>query len=172
MREACLQKQAFFYGEELPSLFERESMKEKIYNHCLQLVNEKLAALEQAYRESREALESEAKNTAGDKHETGRAMIQLEQEKMSRQLQETQKLKSMLQRVPYDKVHQRVESGALVECSEGRFFIAVGLGRLEIDDKEVFVVAPFSPLAQAMLGKQKGEAFGFWNQSVVISTIC
>lgn len=135
--------------------------KKKIYDHCLALVNEKLANLHQAFTESREALQSEAKSTAGDKHETGRAMIQLEQEKMGRQLQETEKLKTMLQRVPFDKSFISVQSGAVVETDNGLFFVAVGIGQLKIEDQEVFVLAPSSPLAQAMLGKKAGEKFQF-----------
>lgn len=146
-------------------------LKKKIYDHCLALVNEKLENLHQAFAESREALQSEAKSTAGDKHQTGRAMIQLEQEKMSRQLQETEKLKNMLQRVPYDKAFDSVQSGALVETSNGHFFVAVGLSQVKIDDQEIFVLAPSSPLAQAMLGKKAGEKFQFRGSEMQIQSL-
>ena len=131
--------------------------KNKLYNQCKSLVQEKLELLNSAYAESREALGSEAKSTAGDKHETGRAMIQLEQEKMGRQLAETQKLQNILARINADKIYERVQSGALVKADTGLYFIAVGIGKLEVEGNDVFVMAPTSPLAQAMLGKVKGE---------------
>lgn len=137
------------------------SFKQQLYTKCLTLVSKKLELINSAFAESREALGSEAKSTAGDKHETGRAMIQLEQEKMGRQLAETQKLQTILSRINADKVYDKVQSGALVETDNGCYFIAVGLGKLKVGGVEIFVMAPTSPLAQAMLGKGKGEKVNF-----------
>lgn len=137
------------------------SLKQAIFEHCRKLVDQKLLLLNTAYVESRAALESEAKSTAGDKHETGRAMIQLEQEKMSRQYSETEKLKNVLLRVPFDKAFDRVQSGALVQLNGTLYFIAIGLGKITVREQTVFVMAPASPLAQLMLGKMENEEIHF-----------
>ncbi len=145
--------------------------KQQLYTNCLTLITKKLEQLNSAFAESREALGSEAKSTAGDKHETGRAMIQLEQEKMGRQLAETQKLQTILSRVNATKVYDKVQSGALVETDSGYYFIAVGIGKMQIDNQEVFVMAPTSPLAQAMLGKATGDGISFNGKSFQIKSI-
>ena len=71
-------------------------IKQKLYNKCVSLVEEKLELLQKAIDESQKALSSESKSTAGDKHETGRAMIHLEMEKNGKVFAETNKLKKVL----------------------------------------------------------------------------
>lgn len=145
--------------------------KEEVYLRCIAIVEEKLNLINTAFAESREALSSEAKSTAGDKHETGRAMIQLEQEKMGRQLLENQKLLNILQRIDSSKSCKKIQSGALFLMKDKWYFIAVGLGGIELNDKPVFVMAPTSPLAQAMLGKMSGESLSFNGKSFTIKDI-
>lgn len=145
--------------------------KQQLYSECLTLVNKKLEFLNSAFAESREALGSEAKSTAGDKHETGRAMIQLEQEKMGRQLAETQKLQTILVRINPEKVCDTVQSGSLVKTNIGAFYLAVGLGKLTVEGLETFVMAPTSPLAQAMLGKKTSDKFTFNGKSIEIISV-
>ncbi len=140
--------------------------KRVLYEQCLKLVKGKLDTLNAAYTEASEALQAESRSTAGDKHETGRAMIQLEQEKMGRQLKETQKLEQMLARVPHARSHSQVESGALVQTEKDIFFVAAGLGTVRIGETEVIVLAPASPLAQAILRKRAGDSVEF-NSSII-----
>ncbi len=146
--------------------------KEQLFHLCLQQLEQKLLQLKQAMADTQEALASEAKSTAGDKHETGRAMIQLEQEKLGKQLREIQKARNALIQVPYRKKHQKVESGALVKTEQGLYFLAIGLGPIEVEGQNVFVVAPSSPVAQAMLLKEAGEMFSFNGHQNIIETIC
>lgn len=143
----------------------KAKLKSELHRKCEELLQRKLDRLNQAFAETREALLSEAKSTAGDKHETGRAMIQLEQEKMSRQFKETEHLQDLLQRVPQGKEFSEVQSGALVQSSTALLYIAVGLGKVELQGIEVFVVAPSSPLAQLMLRMKAGESFNFNGRS-------
>lgn len=52
-------------------------IKEHLYDHCLEYVNSNIETARKAIAAAQEAMESENKSTAGDKHETGRAMKQL-----------------------------------------------------------------------------------------------
>ena len=57
------------------------SLKKQLYLFCVDYVESKLTNLQSALASAREAVSDDSKSTAGDKHETGRAMAQLEQEK-------------------------------------------------------------------------------------------
>jgi hypothetical protein len=138
-----------------------QQFKIALHQQCVDLVNQRLDTLNRAYIESREALSSEAKSTAGDKHETGRAMIQLEQEKMSRQLLETQKLAHLIVRINPVKECKTVMAGAVVLVNQDWYYMAAGLGKINLKEGSAFVMAPTSPLAQAMLGKAAGDTFTF-----------
>ena len=146
-------------------------LKARLYARCIKILEQKLSNLREAYEQSREDLHSESKSTAGDKHETGRAMIQLEQEKMSFRLQETEKLQNLLQRVRCEKACKMAQSGALVRTTQGSFFIAVGLGSIDMDGEKVFVAAPTSPLIQALLGKKASDSFEFRGKEIKILSV-
>ena len=49
-------------------------------------LNEKGKRIQLAFDDLNSAITDDSKSTAGDKHETGRAMVHLEQEKLSKQL--------------------------------------------------------------------------------------
>lgn len=57
------------------------SLKEELYELCVDFVDSRLSTIQQTIESNQKALTSETKSSAGDKHETGRAMLQLEMEK-------------------------------------------------------------------------------------------
>ena len=61
-------------------------IKEALFSQCESFVNKRLQTVEAVLSSNQKALQSETKSSAGDKHETGRAMLQLEMEKAGQQL--------------------------------------------------------------------------------------
>lgn len=107
----------------------------------------------------RQAVQTESKSTAGDKHETGRAMIHLEQEKLHSQLAEAQQLLAELSQIKPEQNLQSIQKGALVNTNRVSFYIAVDLGKVNFEEKDIFVVSSQSPIGKQMLGKRLGESF-------------
>ena len=79
------------------------AIKQHLYNHCLKFVNTRFQTIQKTINEIQESLTSETKSSAGNKHETGRAMLQLEREKAGNQLAEVQKTKAMLSKIDVEK---------------------------------------------------------------------
>ena len=52
-----------------------------------------------------------------------------------------------------------VRIGSLVECSNGLFFVGIGLGKIEVGDDHVFCISIGSPLGIAILKKSEKELF-------------
>lgn len=111
---------------------------------------------------------NETKSTAGDKHETGRAMAQLEQEKIGSQIAEITKLKEILFRIQPEKTSTKVELGSLVETSSGIFFISIGIGAFLFEGKSVFCITPMAPVCQLLLGKQKCDQVEWQGKTIEI----
>lgn len=59
--------------------------KAKVYLHCQRIINEKRALLEKEMKSLQESSNNETKSSAGDKHETSRALAQAEQENLGNQ---------------------------------------------------------------------------------------
>ena len=79
------------------------SLKKDLYAQCLKFVEDRYLKIHNQINEIQESLTSETKSSAGDKHETGRAMLQLEREKVGQQLAEVEKLKEGLSKIDVDK---------------------------------------------------------------------
>ena len=103
----------------------------------------------------------DAKSSAGDKHETGLAMAQLEQEKLRYQIYEFQKMGEIVQKINPSKSNSKIHLGSLVQTDKGWFYISVGLGSLTFKDQVIFAINPEAPVGNALIGKVKGESIHF-----------
>ena len=137
--------------------------KKFIYDDLVQNLNEKLNNIEFLIISACESRDSESKSSAGDKHETSRAKIQLEIDNYSKQkLNIIEKLK-VLESIDINKKNNKVENGALVETNVGFFFIAIGLGRWTVNSEQIFVISLASPIGKFMKGKLESSSYTFRN---------
>ena len=105
-----------------------------------------------------EALTSEAKSTAGDKHETGRAMIHQEMRQVNDTLQRSQSALQELKRMQKASVAPAfVASGVLAETSGPWVLMGLPLGKLDLDGTVVLGVSSEAPLAKAWFGAKPGD---------------
>jgi len=133
------------------------AFKSRLLGHCIHLAEEKVRAIESELSSSRESSATEGKSTAGDKHETARAMMHLEQEKLHRQLAEAQVLMAELERIDPKAHHAKVGLGVLITTDKGNFFLATGLGKVAFEGKSYFVVSVKAPIALQFLGRTNGD---------------
>lgn len=145
--------------------------KELLHSHCLNLVEDKITLIKNAIKQAQEAANNETKSTAGDKHETGKAMAQLETEKLSNQLTKTDKLKDVLNRIDSKFNSSKIGLGSLIKTNKGLFYIAVGLGKVLIDEQTVFVISPLSPIGKVFMNKSQKDSFQFNGTKYTIEEI-
>ena len=144
------------------------SFKVRLYQALLIEVDQRAQNLQDSLNDALDSTANETKSTAGDKHETGRAMAQLEQEKIGSQIAEITKLKEILFRIQPEKKHTKVELGSLVETSNGLFFISIGIGAFQFEGKSVFCITPMAPVCQLLLGKQEGAQIEWQGKKIEI----
>jgi hypothetical protein len=139
-------------------------IKHRLLAHCQQYVNQRLDTITHAQTEIRQALDEETKSTAGDKHETGRAMMQLEQEKLSVQMAEVQQLQQVLDRIQLEDLPPGIGEGNVVLTSQGNYFLAISAGKVELEGKLFYLISLASPIGVALMGKKAGEVVSFRGQ--------
>ena len=138
----------------------------------LEVIEERQRDLDQQVTELKDALLSDTKSSAGDKHETSRAMTQLEQEKLGKQIGELNQLKSNFLRINRDEAHQIIQLGSLILTSEGFYYLSIPLGKITLTNEiEVFCLSPISPLGQLLKGKKEGEVITFNNRMIRIDSV-
>ena len=100
----------------------------------------------------------ESKSSAGDKHETGRAMMALELERLEIQMMKAKKAMAELNSVSFGP-NSRAEQGALIVTNRNHFMLAVALGKVHAMNRDVWVISVVSPMGQAMLYRRPSEVF-------------
>jgi transcription elongation GreA/GreB family factor len=133
------------------------TFKEEVYEAFRQVLAEKISQVQVVLHELYLSASNETKSTAGDKHETALAMLQLEQENKRRQLAELQLQKAVLNKINPTSLNTVISNGALVHTDAGYFFISVALGKITIAGKTVFALSISSPLGQALSGHRATE---------------
>ncbi|MDA0912963.1 MAG: 3-oxoacyl-ACP synthase [Bacteroidetes bacterium] len=117
-----------------------------------------ISALDDEIQSLRESRAADGKSSAGDKHETGRAMADLELGRLNAQRQKFAKLRADLMEIKDSKATS-IQLGSVVQTQKGVYFLAVPLGRVETQGQTVYVISTISPLGQALLGHSRGDSF-------------
>jgi transcription elongation GreA/GreB family factor len=137
------------------------SRKEELYQVCKEELTSKVADLEKMIDAINDSKNNETKSSAGDKYETGRAMMQMEEDKITTQLEQARQTLSELQQISPDQEHDTVRLGSLVTTDQRTYFMAVSLGKMMVGDQAYFCLSPDSPVGKLLLGKQVGEVIVF-----------
>ncbi len=145
--------------------------KKSLYQKCLDFVEQRISHAQVALDSATEAGNSEGKSSAGDKHETGRAMAQIDQENARKQLHEARELKNALLKINPELNSAKAIAGSIVVTDKNMFYIAVAVGKIEIDRTIVFVLSPASPIGQKLLGLTAGEQMEFNGQVYKIKEV-
>lgn len=146
-------------------------LKQKIYNHYLNLINDKVVMLQKTLAELKESGTNETKSTAGDKHETALAMLQIEQANVCGQLQDALTKKSVMGKINPNLSVPIIVNGSLIKTNKGYLLISIALGRAVFDDVNVIALSSLSPLGQKLMGLKIGESTAINNIEYIIEGI-
>lgn len=147
------------------------NIKEELYKQCELFVNTKLQTIENTIKSNQEDLASETKSSAGDKHETGRAMLQLEMEKAGQQLQVVTEMKTILARINIQENSNVCKLGSIVKANNINYFIAISAGKMSVESETYYAVSTKSPIGQLLIGKSKDDKFQLNENLFVVDTV-
>ena len=147
------------------------NLKQKLYQYCEVSIEERLQTIQKTIEEIQKSLQSETKSSAGDKHETGRAMLQLEREKVGQQLSEINKTKMTLSKVNPDKRQDIVALGSLVYTNKLNYYLAISAGKIQINNEFFYAISANTPIGKLLIGKATGDDVTFNGNSIEIGKI-
>ncbi|MCB9195148.1 MAG: hypothetical protein H6598_02900 [Flavobacteriales bacterium] len=127
--------------------------KEHLKQVCSDLLIDKISSLKEALYEVQEGANDDTKSTAGDKHETSRAMAQIEVERLSQQLELQLQQFTLLQSLPTGRSTE-IERGAYIKTDKGDFYLGVGLGSVNYDGIKVMTLGMNAPLSILLIEKK------------------
>lgn len=146
-------------------------IKQQLYNLCLQYIEQRIDTAKKAILIAQASANEETKSSAGDKYETARAMMQLEIEKNTIQLNEALKLRQALDRFEATKTSTSIRLGSLVITDYQNYYLAISAGQLMVNNKTYLAISPTSPIGAQLVGRYVGETILFKGRLIKIEKI-
>ncbi|MGG9962759.1 hypothetical protein [Ferruginibacter sp. SUN106] len=147
------------------------TLKQKIHDHYLQVINDKVQLLQKVLADLKESGANETKSTAGDKHETALAMLQIEQANNREQLEKLVLQKAAIEKINPNIVAGIIVNGSLVKTNRGFLFVSIAAGKAVIDGCTVMALSPQSPLGMRLMGLKTGDKAEVNGNQYIIESI-
>ena len=147
------------------------NVKTQLLQLCNQSLETRLQSVLAVIEDIKQSLQSETKSSAGDKHETGRAMLQLEREKAGHQLAEIEKTKQILSKINTESTSKNIGLGSVVFTTTSNYFISISAGELQVENETFYAISASTPIGQLLLGKSVGDKVTFRNMTFEITEI-
>ncbi|HEX9980432.1 MAG TPA: hypothetical protein VGB50_07690 [Flavobacterium sp.] len=147
------------------------TLKQQIHERYLQTVQDKIDAFRDMIAAMSEDSRNDAKGSAGDKHETALSMMHIEQEKLTRKLQEFVDQKAVLERIDPSASSSKAIQGSLVIANGIYLYLSAALPKITIDGKNIIALSPQSPLGMNLLGQEAGHSFSIGTTTYLVTDI-
>lgn len=150
-----------------------ESIKQKssLINELTNTIGKKVQEIDNEILGLISSRDSDTKSSVGDKHETSRAKIQTEIDRLSKQMQLLLNQVNDLKAIDFSKKHSAISFGSLVFTNHGIYFISIGIGQYTFDNNSYYVISLASPIGKLLHNKQVGNEFSFRNNDYKIRKI-
>ena len=147
------------------------TIKTLLFDHCKSFLESKLVAHKNQIDLLYESLYSETKSSAGDKHETGRAMIQLEIEKTGKQIHDIETEFLLFSKIKTDLFLNNVVNGSLVITHENQYYLSISAEEFNYNSKTYYCISKKSPIGLVLIGKKIGDKILFNQKEIEILKI-
>jgi transcription elongation GreA/GreB family factor len=147
-------------------------IKDQLLKTCEQEIERTIKSIHEVLKSVEESRNNETKSSVGDKYETGRTMMQMEEEKNKTQLFRAFQVKQELANIDPGRIHNKVEIGSLVETNKGNYYISIGIGKVRLDAGLYYCVSTGSPIGMKMMGKAIGDEIEFNGVKMLIKGLC
>lgn len=131
-------------------------IKKELLEQIFKQIDDKISILQSEFKVYKDSAANETKSTAGDKHDTSKSMMQLEQEKMSAQLSDILNQKNVLLNVSLTKEQKSIGLGSLVYTSNGVFFLSIFSKSINLNGINYIPVSIQSPIGKELMKSKKG----------------
>lgn len=136
-----------------------KELKSVLKDACMDFVDARIARFNATMHELEEALKPESRSCMGDKYETSRAMLHLEFEKLSGQVEQFNALRRTVSLIDPGSETDVIGFGSVVRTNLANYFISIPAGEITANNNKFYAVGINSPVAIALLGKKSGEEF-------------
>lgn len=135
-------------------------LKSKLHEVCLSYVNKRISAYKDEIETIRESIESNDKSS-DEEDDSGHGKLLNDLEKNAQYLNDASEMLDVIKSISPNAAHQNIVLGSLVTTDSSTFYIAVSIGKVELDDASYYIISKLSPIGQLFLNKTVGDTITF-----------
>ncbi len=160
-----------YIAAQLKHMTAHANIKQAILKAIKGQLADRILSTREAIASAMESRDRDTKSSAGDKHETARAMVQIEIEKYEQQLSRLLRTLGELEQINTTDVCRNVQVGSVAITSAGNYYMCAGIGKLEIDGSAYYAISAASPIGALLLGKAAGDSFVFQEKPMHVQDV-
>jgi len=144
-------------------------IKKRVYDRCYKILEDNAETARRIMNDiQKDANESEQEH---DVFDGSRSELLTKRDIYAEQLKKAVDEIEILKKVSFDEPREKVEFGSIVITNKQNMFIALGLGKIEVDNELYFVISKDVPIYKSMKNMQKGDNFSFNNIEYTIEDV-
>ena len=143
-------------------------MKEQLINACISHLNETIEQTRKMSGEIQSQVNDYGQNK--DRYDSFRTKMMRTKEMYMQQMENAAVNIKALSDIPMGKT-DTVEQGSIVITDKQCFFVGVGIGKIQFQGGDYFVISMAAPIFKAMEGKKIGDNFVFNNVKHIIKEL-
>ena len=136
------------------------STKKQLVELCHNLVDKRIFGYKNEIDHLRDAIENSDK-AKDDDEDSGQSKLSEDLEKNMGYLADAKRSKDYLNLIRLDTKQDTIALGSIVKTNSAIFFIAISLGKVNLDNLDYFIISIQSPIGQHLKGKRKGDSFSY-----------
>lgn len=145
-------------------------IKTQLLELCQQYAEKRVLGYRKEIDLIKESIESNDK-VSNEEDDSGNSKLLDDLEKNMNYLNDANKMREQLKLVRPNLVSDVAVLGSLIKTDSITFFIALSIGKVELDHSEYFIISLASPIGQLLKHRKKGDRFVFNDKSYVIQEV-
>ena len=146
--------------------------KSLIRSLCEQAIRKRMAPVRESLERAQSAANDATKSSAGDKHETSRALAHAEVERLGKQLGNLNGMLDRLLQIDVDRKHGPGALGSYICTSQADFYLSVGLGEVKNEEHRFFAIACHSPVGKQLMNSKPGDHVVMGDRRAEVLSVC
>ncbi len=144
-------------------------IKSQLLEVCFTYVNKRMSNYKDEIETIKDSIENNDKGDGED--DSGNGKLYSDLEKNAQYLSDASKMLDTLKLINPKIVSENAVLGSLVKTDSSNFFLAVSIGKVEIDNENYFIISKSSPIGELLMNKKAGDSITFNNTTYKIKEI-
>jgi len=138
---------------------DRLNLKQKILDACFEQQTKVTQNLKVVMEEVADS--AEEYGLPKDLYDSYRNQMMSKRDMFAQQILKINEQVDILRRVDMTKIYSQIRFGAVVITESQRLFVATGIGKINVEGLEYFVISAMVPFYTAIDGKRVGDTYEF-----------